>query len=125
MRVGVEDGGDGSKRLFTAACRVVEYNLSDAQAIATVHEYGKQKPFPKDWTDDEILQRVRDAEKRVDRGVTVEIVNFEEIEVEGEDEVIFPNIAGDVEGVFDDDGGGIAATDPVGFPDEGRSSFGP
>ena len=47
------------------------------------------------------------------------------VEVEGEDEVIFPNIAGDVEGVFDDDGGRIAAADTVGFPDEGRSSFGP
>ena len=85
LRIKMEDGGDGSKRLYTCACRVVEHDLSDAVAVSTIRAYGTQHPFPKDWTDQEILHRVRDAEKRVERGSAIVIANYETIEVEGED----------------------------------------
>ena len=57
---------DGSSRLFSLACRVVEHDLSDESAIATIRAYEKEHPFPKTWGDQELLQRVRDAEKRDD-----------------------------------------------------------
>lgn len=77
----MEDGGDGSKRLFTAACRSVELNLNDAEVIATIRAYAAEKPFPRDWSDDEIVARVRDAENTVERGSEVVISNFAEVEI--------------------------------------------
>lgn len=80
----MEDSNDGSKRLYIAAIRVVAFNLSDAQAIATLRAYETKKPFPKAWTDQEILQRVRDVEDGdiVKRGSGVVIRNYEEFEDE-------------------------------------------
>ncbi|MCX7424665.1 MAG: bifunctional DNA primase/polymerase [Planctomycetia bacterium] len=69
LRMKVDDHNDGSGRLFAAACRVVEHDLSDADAVAIIREYARQKPFPKDWSDKQILDRIHDAEKRVQRGV--------------------------------------------------------
>ncbi|MEZ6152371.1 MAG: phage/plasmid primase, P4 family [Pirellulaceae bacterium] len=68
LRIGVVDHKDGSFRLFVAACRTVEHDLSEASALATINEYAKQKPFPRSWSDAEILERVRDAEARCERG---------------------------------------------------------
>jgi len=62
---------NGSFRLFTCACRAVEYDLPDASAIATIREYARSKPFPKSYSDKQILQRVRDAEKKAQRGKKV------------------------------------------------------
>jgi len=64
----MQDESDGSKRLFAVACRAIEHDLSDDQAIATIRDYEAERPFKKSWTDAEILQRVRDAEKQVERG---------------------------------------------------------
>lgn len=64
----VADKGDGSMRLYTMACRCVEHDLGDAQALATIRAYAQVRPFPKDWTDDEIIRRIRDAEKKCCRG---------------------------------------------------------
>ncbi|MEO8272013.1 MAG: bifunctional DNA primase/polymerase, partial [Aureliella sp.] len=61
MRIGVVDHKDGSFRLFVAACRTVEHDLSEASALATINEYAKQRPFPHSWSDADILERVRDA----------------------------------------------------------------
>ena len=65
------DGCDGSRRLFVAACRVVEHGLGDAEAVATLRRYEVDNPFPKEFTDDEILRRVRDAEKETTRGKAI------------------------------------------------------
>jgi hypothetical protein len=48
---------------------VVEFDLTDEQGLLAIREYAKQRPFPKDWSDPEILQRIRDAEGKVQRGV--------------------------------------------------------
>ncbi|BBO34729.1 bifunctional DNA primase/polymerase [Lacipirellula parvula] len=95
----MEDGGDGSKRLFTAACRSVELNCSDIEAVATINAYAAERPFPKGFTDAEILQRIRDAEGVVQRGEALAIRNYEEVEIEeeGETKVIkVPSPIGDV-----------------------------
>jgi putative DNA primase/helicase len=59
---------DGSKRLFAICCRAVEHDLSDAAAVDAVRQYSASHPFPADWSDDDILRRVRDAEREVARG---------------------------------------------------------
>jgi len=63
------DHQDGSGRLYAAACRVVEHDLSDGDGVAAVRDYARQQPFPTEWTDDQILDRMRDAEKKAQRGV--------------------------------------------------------
>jgi putative DNA primase/helicase len=62
-RMRIEDHNDGSGRLYAAACRAVEHGLSDPDAIAAIREYAREKPFPRDWTDAELIQRLRDAKK--------------------------------------------------------------
>jgi hypothetical protein len=69
LRMNMADHNDGSGRLFAAACRVVEHDLSDADGVAAIREYGQQKPFPREWTDQQILDRIHDAEKKTQRGV--------------------------------------------------------
>ncbi len=58
-------------RLYTAACRCVEYDLSDATALATVRAYAQVRPFPTNWSDKQIIDRIRDAERRCTRGKEV------------------------------------------------------
>jgi putative DNA primase/helicase len=72
LRIGIVDQNDGSARLFCVACRSVEYDLDDGLGVATIRAYARQKPFAKEWSDDEILQRIRDAEKQCTRGVTLD-----------------------------------------------------
>lgn len=62
------DNADGSKRLYAAACRCVEHDLADAEAVAIVRAYETARPFPRAWSDAEIVQRIRDAERRATRG---------------------------------------------------------
>jgi len=69
MRMRMEDHKDGSGRLFAAACRVVEHDLSDADGVAAIREYAGRQPFPQEWTDRQVLNRIRDAEKKTQRGV--------------------------------------------------------
>jgi len=69
MRMKIADHNDGSGRLFAAACRVVEHDLGDEPGLQAIREYSRQRPFPKDWSDSDILQRIRDAETKVQRGV--------------------------------------------------------
>ena len=68
LRMNVNDKGDGSYRLYAVACRCVEHDLSDVEAVQTIRLYAQIQPFPTDWTDAEFLQRVRDAEKKCQRG---------------------------------------------------------
>jgi putative DNA primase/helicase len=71
LRMGMKDNNDGSGRLFAAACRVVEHDLADADAISAIRAFAAAQPFPRTWADDEILQRVRDAEARCVRGAAI------------------------------------------------------
>jgi P4 family phage/plasmid primase-like protien len=66
-----EDKGDGSTRLFAYACRAIEHNLNDADAIAAIRQASTTKLFPKKWADREIIKRLRDAEKRTTRGLAI------------------------------------------------------
>jgi putative DNA primase/helicase len=68
LRMDMTDHRDGSGRLFAAACRVVEHDLDDPAGLRAIARYARQRPFPKTWSDTEVLQRVRDAEKTCDRG---------------------------------------------------------
>lgn len=68
LQMDIADHSDGSHRLYSACCRAVEHDLSDAEAIATLREYERIRPFLKSWSDEEILQRVRDAEQVCERG---------------------------------------------------------
>ncbi len=62
-RMKMADHNDGSGRLHAAACRTVEHDLDDSTALSAIRAYAVERPFPRDWSDAEILQRVRDAEK--------------------------------------------------------------
>ncbi len=59
---------DGSCRLHAVACRCVEHDISDTEAVILVRLYSSIYPFPKDYDDREIIRRVRDAEKKIARG---------------------------------------------------------
>jgi hypothetical protein len=59
---------DGSKRMFIWCCRIVGHDLSDEHGIALVREAAKTHPFPQEWSDDEIIARIRQAESKVVRG---------------------------------------------------------
>jgi hypothetical protein len=70
----MKDKNDGSKRLYTVACKAIEHNLTDAAALASIKAYAAKQPFAKAWSDAEILHRLRDAEQRGDviRGSVLE-----------------------------------------------------
>ena len=70
-RAHIVDKSDGSHRLFAMACRCVEHDLQDADAIACIREYAIDRPFPREYSDAEIVDRLRDAEKRCQRGVAL------------------------------------------------------
>ncbi len=76
---------DGSKRLFAVACRAVEHDLPEAAAVATIRQYERKHPFPRDYADAEILARLRDAERKTERGSAIVIANFESVEIEDAD----------------------------------------
>jgi putative DNA primase/helicase len=67
-RMRMTDHKDGSFRLFAAACRCVEHDLSDEETLACVRAYAREQSFPREWSDAEVLQRVRQAERRCTRG---------------------------------------------------------
>lgn len=68
LRMDIADHSDGSHRLYSTCCRAVEHDLSDHEAIATLRQHERIKPFLKPWSDVEILQRIRDAEQVCERG---------------------------------------------------------
>jgi len=67
------DQSDGSSRLFAAACRCVEHDLPDEQAVECIRQYARQRPFPRTWSTDAIIQRLRDAEQRAQRGAAYQV----------------------------------------------------
>lgn len=72
LRMNLVDHNDGSSRLFACSCRIVEHDLDDRLALSVFKSYVAERPFPRTWSDDEILQRVRDAESVCQRGVAFE-----------------------------------------------------
>jgi len=72
-RITLVDQRDGSRRLFAAACRAVEHDLDDDAAVATIREYARERPFPRDRSAAEIVQRIRDAERHCRRGAALEL----------------------------------------------------
>ncbi len=68
LRLSGTDHMDGSRRLFTCACRCVEHDLAEADAISVIRTYEQLDPFPTSWTDAQIVKRLRDAERTVERG---------------------------------------------------------
>jgi P4 family phage/plasmid primase-like protien len=72
LTINYVDQQDGSHRLFFCACRVVEHDLDDAAALSTIRTYAQSRPFPRQWTDAQILKRLRDAEKLCRRGQALE-----------------------------------------------------
>lgn len=72
LRIDMADHQDGSKRLFTAACRCVEHDLTDTEALNTIRAYERVRPFPTAWTDTHIFARLRDAERTVTRGKVIQ-----------------------------------------------------
>ena len=68
LKMKVADKSDGSHRLFAAACRCVEHDLTDAEAVVCLRAYGALKPFPAKWTTEDLIKRLRDAERSAERG---------------------------------------------------------
>ena len=64
----IADHRDGSARLFAATCRCIEHDLDDGQAIRCIRQYAQRRPFPRHWSDPEIIRRLRDAEQITTRG---------------------------------------------------------
>ena len=67
---------DGSSRLYAVCCRAVEFALSDREAIDVVREYEKSNPFPRQYGNNEICDRLRDAEHRARRGSRLSVTNY-------------------------------------------------
>ena len=71
LAMNVADGKDGSRRLFAAACRCVEHDLSVAEALVCLKAYGALKPYPTKWSTQDLLKRLHDAEGKSDRGAAI------------------------------------------------------
>ena len=71
LRMDMVDNHDGSSRLYAAACRAIEHDLDDANGLAAIREYARQHPFPRDWSDQDALRRMRDAENVCTRGKAI------------------------------------------------------
>lgn len=69
LKLNVADRNDGSFRLYSVCCRCVEFDLTDSEAMQAVRAYEVVRPFPTRWSDQEIVQRLRDAERSCRRGV--------------------------------------------------------
>lgn len=69
----IVDHNDGSHRLFSACCRCVEHDLSDADAVACIRQYERQQPFPAGWSDADLVRRLRDAEHHCQRGAVLSV----------------------------------------------------
>jgi hypothetical protein len=68
LKMKVADKSDGSHRLFAAACRCVEHDLTDTESLVCLKSYGILRPFPRKWSAEEVLMRLRDAERKVEWG---------------------------------------------------------
>jgi len=110
-RIRIQDGNDGSRRLYTAACRALEHGLGDDEALRTIRAYETQRPFPRAYSDGEVFQRISDAHGAVEvgsayrantpkpidnisgpQGVTMKPVSARKVGASGKIEIVF-NVA--------------------------------
>lgn len=70
-RIKITDSNDGSRRLITYCCRCIEHDLSDAQSVTAIRRMERERPFPSAFSIVDIQRRLRDAEKKTERGVAV------------------------------------------------------
>jgi len=63
----VDDANDGSRRLYAAACRCAEMGLGDREAVSAIQAYAMVRPFPRQFSQQDIIKRIRDAEAKVPR----------------------------------------------------------
>ena len=71
LNLDITDKSDGSFRLFAAACRCVEHDLTDDEALVCLRAYAALKPFARKWSPQDLLKRLRDAERKTERGAAV------------------------------------------------------
>jgi len=60
------DNQDGSNRLFRQAIRCVEFDLNEDEAVCAINTSAVLHPFPASWTDEQILERYKQADDRAD-----------------------------------------------------------
>jgi hypothetical protein len=68
LRIRMKDRSDGSRRLLAYCCRCVEADLSETDSLTAIRNVERLRPFPRKWSDDEILTRLKDAERKTTRG---------------------------------------------------------
>jgi hypothetical protein len=68
MKIQAKDRNDGSNRLLSAARQCVRYDLTDEDALIVFRRYSAAFPFQVQWSNADFVRRLRDAEKRVERG---------------------------------------------------------
>ena len=71
-RMNLAETPDASLRLFKMACRCIEHDLSDDEAVACVREYTRIARCGRAFTELQITKAVRAAEKRCKRGSALE-----------------------------------------------------
>jgi len=68
LRLETQISETGFTRLFAGACRCVEYDLTDGEAMEVLRRWLVADPLPYPWTDSDFAQKLRDANKRAERG---------------------------------------------------------
>lgn len=67
-----EDEQDGSGRLLLICRCAVEHDLSDEEALEVVRRYREKRPFKnREYSEADIIERLRSAEERTERGSVV------------------------------------------------------
>ena len=65
-KVAIDSGEiDGSKRLIQYARQAVRCGLDAIEGVEAIRKVLEERPTPKSWTDDEIIQRIEQAERRL------------------------------------------------------------
>lgn len=70
---------DGSRRLLKTCIIGVELDLNDGDVFRLVSEVHRTAPFPNEFTEREILPRIRDAEGMTQRGKSLQESNFHDV----------------------------------------------
>ncbi|MDA8745254.1 helicase RepA family protein [Rubripirellula amarantea] len=68
MALDLEDHRSEPQRLFAACCRCVEWDLSEDESLRCLGKYNHKRSFGLMLNDDTVRRRLRDAERKVERG---------------------------------------------------------
>jgi putative DNA primase/helicase len=69
----MEDTNDGSSRMVAMVFRIVGHNLTDEAGIEVFREVEQERPFNREYDDARLLQEIRRAEEKIERGSEVVI----------------------------------------------------